>query len=125
MAWAAGCRPALAPLTFKDIVDVPIETAADSWSYALFLQLDAQAPDSTLAIEVGVQVVAGKLGIAACGEDISRFCAPERTLAAMAESQRVVIKAPGKDIARPHLPQRRPRRHQDAVQDHKPRGESL
>ena len=95
----SGLSAALAPLTFKDIVDVPIETAPASWSYALFLQLGAHPADSTLAIEIGVQVVAGKLGIAACGEDTSRFCSPERTLTAMAQPQRVVIKAPGKDIA--------------------------
>ena len=85
-------------LAFHDIVNLPIETTAARWSYALVLQLDAQAPDSTLAIEVGVQVIEGQLGIAVCGEDPSRFCAPERTLAAMPEPQSVVIKAKSKDV---------------------------
>ena len=55
-------------------------------------------PDSTLTIEVGVEVIEGKLGIVGYGEDSSRFCAPERALAAMPEPQRVVIKVQGKDI---------------------------
>jgi hypothetical protein len=41
-----------AQLTFNDIVNVPIETPAVSWSYALVLQLDVPVPDSTLTIEV-------------------------------------------------------------------------
>jgi FkbM family methyltransferase len=92
-------KPPASParLAFDDIVDVPIETTAVRWSYALALQLDAQAPDSTLTIEVGVHVTEGRLGIAVCGEDTSRFSAPERVLAAMPEAQRVVIKAQGKD----------------------------
>ena len=80
------------------MVDLPIETTALRWSYALALQLDVPEPNGTLTMEVGVEVIAGKLGIAVCGEDISRFCAPERTLAAMPEPQRVVIKAQGRDI---------------------------
>jgi len=94
-----GKPPAFrARLTFHDIVNLPIETTTIRWSYALVLLLDAQAPDNTLTIEVGVQVIDGKLGIAVCGEDSSQFCSPERTLAAMPERQRVVIKAQGKDI---------------------------
>lgn len=87
-----------APAAFHDMVDVPIETTALRWSYALALQLDVPEPNGTLTMEVGVEVIAGKLGIAVCGEDISRFCAPERTLAAMAEPQRVVIKAQSRDV---------------------------
>jgi FkbM family methyltransferase len=85
-------------LTLQDVVDVTIETLAVRWSYALVLQLEAQGPDSMLAIEVGVRVIEGRLGIAACGADSSQFCAPERTLAAMPEPQRIVIKARSKDI---------------------------
>jgi hypothetical protein len=77
---------------------VPIETPPVSWSYALVLQLNVPMPDSTLTIEVGVEVIDGKLGIAAHGEDSSRFCAPERALAAMPETQHVVIKVQGKDV---------------------------
>jgi hypothetical protein len=77
---------------------VPIETTAIRWDYALVLQLEAQPPHGSLAIEVGVQVMDGKLGVAAGGEDPSRFCSPERTLAAMLEPQRIVIKAQSKEI---------------------------
>jgi FkbM family methyltransferase len=86
-----------ARLTFHDIIDSPIETTAIRWSHVLVLQLDAQAPDIRLTIEVGVQVIDGKLGIAVCGDDSSRLSSPERALAAMPELQRVVIKAQGKD----------------------------
>ncbi len=98
LARKVGLLAPPAQLTFNDIVNVPIETPAVSWSYALVLQLAVPMPDSTLTIEVGVEVIDGKLGIAAYGEDPSRFCSPERTLAAMPEPQRVVIKAQGKDI---------------------------
>ena len=87
-----------AQLTFNDILNVPIETPAVSWNYALVLPLDVPMPDSTLTIEVGVEVIEGKLGIVGYGEDSSRFCAPERALVAMPEPQRVVIKVQGKDI---------------------------
>ena len=87
-----------AGLAFRDVVDLPIETTAIRWDYALALQLDAQEPDRALTIEVGVEVIDGKLGIAVCGEDLSRFHSPERTLVAMSGPQRVVIKAQGEDI---------------------------
>jgi len=87
-----------AQLTFNDILNVPIETPAISWKYALVLPLDVPMPDSTLTIEVGVEVIEGKLGIVGYGEDSSRFSAPERALVAMPEPQRVVIKVQGKDI---------------------------
>lgn len=77
----------------QDVLNVPIETTAVRWGYALVLQVDARGPAGTLAIEVGVEVIEGRLGIAVCGKDPSTFSAPERTLAAMAEPQRVVIKA--------------------------------
>ena len=35
----------------------------------------------------------GRLGIALAGADPSRFCAPERTLAAMPQRQRIVVTA--------------------------------
>ena len=84
--------------TFNDILNVPIETPAISWKYALVLPLDVPTPDCTLTIEVGVEVMEGKLGIVGYGEDSSRFSAPERSLVAMPEPQRVVIKVQGKDI---------------------------
>jgi len=87
-----------APLAYRDVVDLPVETTAARWCYALVLQLQAGASDGRLAIEVGVQVSNGKLGIGVCGEDSSRFCAPERTLSAMSEPQRVVIKARVEDV---------------------------
>jgi FkbM family methyltransferase len=98
LARKVGLLAPPAQLAFNDIVNVPIETPAVSWSYALVLQLDVPVPDSTLTIEVAVEVIEGKLGIATHGEDSSRFCAPERALAAMAEPQRVVINVQGKDI---------------------------
>ena len=98
LARKVGLLASSAQLTFNDIVNVPIETPPVSWSYALVLQLNVPMPDSTLTIEVGVEVIDGKLGIAAHGEDSSRFCAPERALAAMPETQHVVIKVQGKDI---------------------------
>ena len=85
-------------LSFADIVGLPIDTSAMQWSYALTLQLDPAPTSDVVTIEVGVEVLKGKLGIAACGEDQSHFIAPERTLAAMPDTQRVLIKAPAKDL---------------------------
>ena len=87
-----------AELTFRDIVNVPVETTPVSWHYALELPLDVPAADSMLTIEVAIQVLEGKLGVAIRGVDSSHFSAPERSLAAMAEPQRVVLKAPAKDV---------------------------
>jgi FkbM family methyltransferase len=98
LARKVGLLAPPAQLAFNDIVNVPIETPAVSWSYALVLQLDVPVPDSTLTIEVGVEVIEGKLSIAAYGEDSARFCTPERFLAAMPDLQRVVIKVQSKDI---------------------------
>jgi FkbM family methyltransferase len=98
LARKVGLLASPAQLAFSDIVNVPIETPPVSWSYALVLQLDVPVPDSTLTIEVGVEVIEGKLSMAAYGEDSSRFCTPERFLTAMPDRQRVVMKVQSKDI---------------------------
>lgn len=87
-------------LAFRDVVDVPIETSAAAWHYALVLGLDPGAASGVVTIEVGVEVMDGKLGIALAGADAdrSRFCAPERTLAAMPLRQRIVITAKAADL---------------------------
>jgi FkbM family methyltransferase len=87
-------------LAFRDVVDVPIETAAAAWQYALVLGLDPGAAPGVVTIEVGVEVMDGKLGIALAGAeaDRSRFCAPERTLAAMPSRQRIVVSAKAADL---------------------------
>ena len=51
-----------------------------------------------MTIEVAVEVMDGKLGIALAGVDSSRFCAPERTLAAMPLRQSIVVSAKGADV---------------------------
>lgn len=87
-------------LAFRDVVDVPIETPAAAWHYALVLGLDPAAASGVVTVEVGVEVMDGKLGIALAdaGADRSRFCAPERTLVAMPVRQRIVIAARAADL---------------------------
>jgi FkbM family methyltransferase len=85
-------------LAFRDFADVPIETPEVAWSYALVLGLNPDAASGVVTIEVGVEVMDGKLGIALAGADSSRFCAPERTLAAMPLRQRIVVAAKGADV---------------------------
>ena len=82
-------------LAFRDVADVPIETTAVAWSYALVLGLNPDAASGIVTIEVAVEVMDGKLGIALAGVDSSRFCAPERTLAAMPLRQSIVVSAKG------------------------------
>ena len=57
----------------------------------------ATAP-GIVTIEVAVEVMDGKLGIALAGVDSSRFCAPERTLAAMPLRQSIVVSAKAADV---------------------------
>lgn len=85
-------------LAFRDVVDVAIETRPVAWSYALVLGLDAGPPSGVVSIEVGVEVMEGKLGIVLAGADLSSFCAPERTLSAMPLSQRIVVAARSADL---------------------------
>jgi FkbM family methyltransferase len=85
-------------LAFRDIADVPLETPAAAWSYALVLGLDPGAAAGVVSVEVGVEVTDGKLGIAFAGADRSTFCSPERTLAAMSRPQRIVLAATAADI---------------------------
>ena len=85
-------------LAFRDVADVPIETTAVAWSYALVLGLNPDAASGIVTIEVAVEVMDGKLGIALAGVDSSRFCAPERTLAAMPLRQSIVVSAKGADV---------------------------
>jgi FkbM family methyltransferase len=85
-------------LAFRDVVDLPLETPALAWSYALVLGLEAGATSGVVTVEVGVEVMDGKLGIALAGADASSFCAPERTLAAMPSGQRVVMAAKAADL---------------------------
>ena len=51
-----------------------------------------------MTIEVAVEVMDGKLGIALAGIDSSRFCAPERTLTTMSRRQSIVMSAKSADI---------------------------
>ena len=85
-------------LAFRDLVDVVLETRAVAWSYALVLGLDPDAASGVVTVEVGVEVMDGKLGIALAGADRSRFCAPERTLGAMPLRQRIVVAAKSADL---------------------------
>jgi FkbM family methyltransferase len=85
-------------LAFRDVAGVPIETTAVAWSYALVLGLNPDAASGIVTIEVAVEVMEGKLGIALAGVDSSRFCAPERTLAAMPLRQSIVVSAKGTDV---------------------------
>lgn len=85
-------------LAFREVSNVPIETPAAAWSYALVLGLDPNAASGVVTIEVGVEVMDGKLGIALASADSSRFCAPERTLAAMPLRQRIVVAAKAADL---------------------------
>jgi len=84
-------------LSFRDIADVPIETPAVAWSYALVLGLNTGVASGVVTVEIGVEVMDGTLGIALAGADRSRFCAPERALAAMPLSQTIVVTANAAD----------------------------
>jgi FkbM family methyltransferase len=86
---SVGHRPAIA---VRDIVGVPIETTTVQWDYSLVLSVAPPAAEGTLTLEVGVEVMEGKLGIAVAGEDESRFSVPERVLIAMPGVQHTVIK---------------------------------
>jgi len=85
-------------LSFRDVADVPVETPAVAWSYALVFGLNPDAASGVVTIEVGVEVMDGKLGIALSGADSSRFCSPERALTAMPLRQRIVLAAKGADV---------------------------
>ena len=62
------------------------------WDYSLVLSVTPPAAEGTLTLEVGVEVMEGRLGIAVAGEDESRFSVPERVLIAMPGVQHIVIK---------------------------------
>ena len=83
---------------FRDVAGVPIETTAVAWSYALVLGLNPDTAPGVVTIEVAVEVMDGKLGIALAGVDSSRFCAPERTLTAMPLRQSIVVSAKAADV---------------------------
>jgi FkbM family methyltransferase len=85
-------------LAFRDVAGVPIETTAVAWNYALVLGLNPDTAPGVVTIEVAVEVMDGKLGIALAGVDSSRFCAPERTLAAMPLRQSIVVSAKAADV---------------------------
>jgi FkbM family methyltransferase len=85
-------------LAFRDVAGVPIETTAAAWSYALVLGLDPDTAPGVVTIEVAVEVMGGKLGIALAGVDSSRFCAPERTLAATPLRQSIVLSAKAAEV---------------------------
>jgi FkbM family methyltransferase len=85
-------------LVLSDVVHVSMETAAVAWSYALVLSLDPGTASGVVTVEVGVEVTEGKLGVVLAGADLSRFCAPERTLAAMPSGQRIVVAAKAADL---------------------------
>ncbi|MGD9885960.1 MAG: FkbM family methyltransferase [Reyranella sp.] len=82
----------------REVLDVPVETSADRWGYALSLALEPGSADDLLTVGIAVEVVDGALGIVACGQDSSKFVVPERVLAAMPGLQHVVIEVPRKDI---------------------------
>jgi FkbM family methyltransferase len=86
---SAGDPPAIA---VRDITGVVVETTTVQWDYALVLSIAPPTAEGTLTLEVGVEVMEGRLGIAVAGEDASRFSAPERELAAMPDVQRIVVK---------------------------------
>ena len=83
---------------FRDVAGVPIETTAVAWSYALVLGLNPDTAPGVVTIEVAVEVMDGKLGIALTSVDSSRFCAPERTLTAMPLRQSIVVSAKAADV---------------------------
>ncbi len=85
-------------LTFNDIADVLIETPETAWSYALVLGLGPVPPAGIVTLEIGVEVIDGKLGIALAGTDSSSFCAPERTVAAMPARQCIVMAAKADEV---------------------------
>lgn len=83
-------------LDLASCVGRTIETSPALWSYALSFEIDPTTlpTDSTLALEVEVEVLRGKLGVALGTSDPSTFAAPERSLSAMKGPQRVVLAAP-------------------------------
>jgi hypothetical protein len=85
-------------LRFGNLAGVSIETTALAWSYALVIGLVPEIAPGVVTIEVTVEVMDGKLGIALAGADSSRFCAPERTLMAMPGRQSVVVAAKSADV---------------------------
>jgi hypothetical protein len=85
-------------LAFRDVAGVPIETTAVAWSYALVLGLNPDTAPGVVTFEVAVEVMGGKLGIALAGVDSSRFCAPERTLAATPLRQSIVLSAKAAEV---------------------------
>ena len=85
-------------VAFRDVAGVPVETNAAAWSYALVLGLNPATAPGIVTIEVAVEVMDGKLGIALAGVDSSRFSAPERTLAAMPLRQSIVVSAKAADV---------------------------
>jgi FkbM family methyltransferase len=85
-------------LAFRDVAGVAVETTPVAWSYALVLRLSSDMAPGVVTIEVAVEVMDGKLGIALAGVDSSRFCAPERTLTAMPLRQSIVVSAKGADV---------------------------
>jgi len=86
---SAGDRPAI---TVRDVIGLPIETTTVQWDYSLMLSIAPPAAEGTLILEVAVEVMEGRLGIAVAGADASRFSVPERVLVAMADVQHIVIK---------------------------------
>ncbi|GEP61958.1 FkbM family methyltransferase [Reyranella soli] len=79
-------------IAVRDIVGAPIETTTVQWDYSLVLSIAPPAAEGTLTLEVGVEVMEGRLGIAVSGEDEARFSVPERLLIAMPDVQHIVLK---------------------------------
>ena len=82
----------------REVLDVPVETSADRWGYAVSLALEPGSTGDLLTIGIAVEVVEGALGIVACGQDFAKFLVPERVLAAMPGLQHVVVQVPRNDI---------------------------
>lgn len=85
-------EPSQPELTLDRILGATVESAAERWSYALVLDLETPSVAGLLDVELGVEVLDGTLGIVVGGDDPSRFPVPERTLAAMAGPQSVVLR---------------------------------
>ena len=98
MGWlrglVGGWRPSgdSVAIAVHDITGLVVETTTVPWDYSLMLAITPPPAEGTLTLEVGVEVMEGRLGIAVAGEDAARFSAPERVLTAMPDVQHVVIK---------------------------------
>jgi FkbM family methyltransferase len=79
-------------LALSTILDAAIETSATMWNYALVLVLQVPSQDpGMISMELTVEVIEGRLGIAFAGKDSTPISSRERLVSAMSVAQRVVI----------------------------------